>query len=765
MATIIQIKRSTGLAAPTINDLVEGELAYSEDKSSDGAGARLYIESLDSSNNEVVHIVGGKYYTDKVDASTSLNTANTLVQRDTSGNFSANTITANKFVGDLQGNITGTVTGEAASANIASFANVLTTPRNITLVGDVTGTVLFSGASDVTMTTTANINSVQLGTDTTGDYVGNVTAGTGVTITGTPAEGWTPTISIGQPVGTTSSVTFSRVTAPELFGNANTATKLATARFINLTGDASGSASFDGTGNADIAVTINANGIELGTDTTGDYVANVLSGTGINVTGQGGETANVTVNLTNTGVVATTYGSATNIPVITVDAQGRITSAANSSISTSFTLAADTGTPDTFNTGDTLRVSGGAGIDTSVTDNTFTVALETSGAAAGNYGSTTQVPKVTVDTHGRITSVSNADITAQLVGDTGSGDLNLSTETLAVKGGTGVSTSLSGNTFTITNDGVVSATSGGYGLTVSSSTGAITITNTGVTRAIAGTGIGVDTNNGNITFTNTGVVSLSGTADEISVSASNGSVQIGLPDDVTIGRNLTVSGNLNVLGNVTTVGTVDLKVDDPLIYLAGNNYTSDLVDIGFIGNYFDGSSQRHAGLFRDASETDGKTFKLFYNLQPEPTTGAIDTANASFKIATLTADLLASNANVTTALSFGNEKHQILPLSSSVLEVRGGLGDASGALSLAAGNYPTSYSKIYLESGKKITLQADEAYVTLFNDGNTKLITMNTTHTAATSTSTGALRVAGGVGITGNIFANYFNGKIDGGTF
>jgi hypothetical protein len=41
--TVIQIKRSTGSSAPTTNDLVEGELAYSEDRSGNGAGAILYI--------------------------------------------------------------------------------------------------------------------------------------------------------------------------------------------------------------------------------------------------------------------------------------------------------------------------------------------------------------------------------------------------------------------------------------------------------------------------------------------------------------------------------------------------------------------------------------------------------------------------------------------------------------------------------------------------------------------------------------------------
>ena len=59
---------------------------------------------------------------------------------------------------------------------------------------------------------------MQLGRDTTGAYVGNLTAGTGVTLTGLAGENATPTIAIGQAVGTTANVTFNTVTTT---GNVN----------------------------------------------------------------------------------------------------------------------------------------------------------------------------------------------------------------------------------------------------------------------------------------------------------------------------------------------------------------------------------------------------------------------------------------------------------------------------------------------------------------------------------------------------------------
>ena len=65
MATVIQIKRSTGVAAPSTSDLSVGELAYVQDRANSGAGAKLYIESVDSDNSTpLIQAIGGKYYTD-----------------------------------------------------------------------------------------------------------------------------------------------------------------------------------------------------------------------------------------------------------------------------------------------------------------------------------------------------------------------------------------------------------------------------------------------------------------------------------------------------------------------------------------------------------------------------------------------------------------------------------------------------------------------------------------------------------------------------
>tara|TARA_B100000902_G_scaffold60790_1_gene67901 strand:- start:1955 stop:3592 length:1638 start_codon:yes stop_codon:yes gene_type:complete len=72
MATVIQIKRSTGSSAPAISDLAEGELAYVQDRSNSGAGAKLFIESVDSDNSTaLIHAIGGKFFTDILSGTTA----------------------------------------------------------------------------------------------------------------------------------------------------------------------------------------------------------------------------------------------------------------------------------------------------------------------------------------------------------------------------------------------------------------------------------------------------------------------------------------------------------------------------------------------------------------------------------------------------------------------------------------------------------------------------------------------------------------------
>lgn len=58
-------------------------------------------------------------------------------------------------------------------------------------------------------------------------------------------------------------------------GNADSATKLATPRTISLSGDLTGSVSFDGTADVSISTNISAGAVTLGTDTSGNYIQSI----------------------------------------------------------------------------------------------------------------------------------------------------------------------------------------------------------------------------------------------------------------------------------------------------------------------------------------------------------------------------------------------------------------------------------------------------------------------------------------------------------
>ena len=79
-------------------------------------------------------------------AATNLNTASTIVERDSSGNFSAGTITAT-FSGNLTGNVTGNLTGNV-TGNVSGSSSSFTG----SLSGDVTGTQSATSISSPTVT-------------------------------------------------------------------------------------------------------------------------------------------------------------------------------------------------------------------------------------------------------------------------------------------------------------------------------------------------------------------------------------------------------------------------------------------------------------------------------------------------------------------------------------------------------------------------------------------------------------------------------------
>jgi len=197
-----------------------------------------------------------------------------------------------------------------------------------------------------------------------------------------------------------------------------------------------------------------------------------------------------------------------------------------------------------------------------------------------------------------------------LAGDTGTGAVDLLTQTLSVEGGEGIDVSVSGTTITIaaedassSNKGVASFVADDFSVT----SGVVSIKDGGVRAMnlnadVVGEGLSLDGTDNSINVdygssAGTAVegntsLEVQGTEGEIEISGGSitlgagGTITIGLPDDVTISNSLTVNGdvtlggsstdsvtiagNLFVQGTTTTVDSTTIQLGDNIIELNGS---------------------------------------------------------------------------------------------------------------------------------------------------------------------------------------------------
>ena len=260
----------------------------------------------------------------------------------------------------------------------------------------------------------------------------------------------------------------------------------------------------------------------------GTVVPRVLTGTvgEIDVTNGTGAVGDPTFSLANTAVTPGTYGSSTQVPVVTIDSKGRITSASNASIASGGTV--------TYVSALTLGTSG-TDLSSTVTDPTTTpvITLNVPTASATNRGVLSPTDWTTFNNKGdgTVTSITaGTGLTGGTI--TSSGTIAIDNTVVATLSDTQTLTnkSISGASNTLTNIGNSSLTNS-----------SVTINGSSVSLG-GSTTVTANTTN-SLTFNNGGLGAASGTV-------FNGGTAY------TISYNTVGASPLAGSSSLTTVGTI-----------------------------------------------------------------------------------------------------------------------------------------------------------------------------------------------------------------
>jgi hypothetical protein len=305
-------------------------------------------------------------------------------------------------------------------------------------------------------------------------------------------------------------------------------------------------------------------------------------------------------------------------------------------LSTSFTLSADTGTNDTFNTSETLTFTGGEGIDTAVTDNTITISAED--ASDTNKGI------ASFDTTDFTVTSGDVTVNVERIQDIAGAMFTSNTETLI----TATYQDADGTVDLVVDNDLSNYDNSSSGFITASSTDTLTNKTINGSQLVNGSVSNAKLANSTVTISDGsnstatalgGTITIQGTANEVEVGESSGTVTVGLPDDVTVGNDLTVTGNLTVNGTTTTISTTNTVASDTLFEL---------------GNGTTGTPANDSGIIIERGDSDN-AFIGFDESADKFTIGTTTATGASTGNLSITTGTLVANLEATTATLGGSD--------------------------------------------------------------------------------------------------------------